>query len=192
MVILDNGHGNNTPGKRSPKWKDGTQLFEWEFNRRIVSRIGTMCLRNLIPYHILVPEDYDVSLPVRAKRANEAYKKNKKAFLISIHANAGGGTGWEAWTSVGKTKSDDYATVLYEEATKEFAPEWKIRTDYHSDGDADKESQLTILTKTACPAILSENFFMDTEKDCKFIMSEEGMDRIARFHFEAIKRIINL
>ena len=26
-IILDNGHGNNTPGKRSPKWEDGTQLF---------------------------------------------------------------------------------------------------------------------------------------------------------------------
>ena len=38
-ILLDNGHGYDTPGKRSPIWPDGSQLFEWEFNRDIVSRI---------------------------------------------------------------------------------------------------------------------------------------------------------
>jgi N-acetylmuramoyl-L-alanine amidase len=28
VILLDNGHGNNTPGKRSPKWKDIPQIFE--------------------------------------------------------------------------------------------------------------------------------------------------------------------
>ena len=37
-ILLDNGHGYDTPGKRSPIWPDGSQLFEWEFNRDIVSR----------------------------------------------------------------------------------------------------------------------------------------------------------
>ena len=37
-VLLDNGHGENTAGKRSPKWKDGTQLFEWEYAREIAQR----------------------------------------------------------------------------------------------------------------------------------------------------------
>ena len=38
LWILDNGHGGmidgvyQTPGKRSPVWPDGTQLFEGEFN----------------------------------------------------------------------------------------------------------------------------------------------------------------
>ena len=40
MVILDNGHGKETSGKRSPIWSDGSQLFEWEFNRDIVQRIS--------------------------------------------------------------------------------------------------------------------------------------------------------
>lgn len=39
MVILDAGHGYNTKGKRSPVWSDGSQLFEWEFNRDVVKRI---------------------------------------------------------------------------------------------------------------------------------------------------------
>ena len=42
IVILDNGHGEETAGKRSPVWGDGSQLFEWEFNRDIVRRIAAM------------------------------------------------------------------------------------------------------------------------------------------------------
>ena len=38
-VLLDNGHGENTPGKRSPKWSDGSQLFEWEYAREIAKGI---------------------------------------------------------------------------------------------------------------------------------------------------------
>jgi len=33
---------------------------------------------------------------------------------------------------------------------------------------------------------------MDTEKDCRFIMSEEGRDRIARAHADAIISISQL
>lgn len=42
LWILDNGHGKNTPGKRSPKLADGRQLMEYEFNRAIVKKIATM------------------------------------------------------------------------------------------------------------------------------------------------------
>ena len=43
MVILDPGHGFNTEGKRSPVWEDGTQLFEWEFNRDIARAVKRSC-----------------------------------------------------------------------------------------------------------------------------------------------------
>ena len=66
-----------------------------------------------------------------------------------------------------------------------------MRSDY-SDSDPDKEANFAILTKTTCPAILTENFFMDTEKDCRFIMSNEGREQIANMHVSAIKRIMKL
>lgn len=190
-IILDNGHGNNTPGKRSPKWEDGTQLFEYEFNRDIVKRIAAMLTKDKIDVIILVPESNDVSLQERCNRANRIYKNSgNNAILISVHGNAGGGTGWECYTTVGKTKSDSIATILCEEAAAEFAKDgWKIRSDM-SDGDPDKESQFYILKHTNCPAVLTENFFMDNLKDCKFMMSEEGRNRIAKIHYKAIKRIL--
>ena len=191
IIILDNGHGNNTPGKRSPKWEDGTQLFEYEFNRDIVKRIATMLAKDKINVIILVPESNDVSLQERCNRVNRIYKNSgNNAVLISVHGNAGGGTGWECYTTVGKTKSDSIATILCEEAAAEFAKDgWKIRSDM-SDGDPDKESQFYILKHTNCPAVLTENFFFDNRKDCRFMMSEEGRNRIARMHYKAIKRIL--
>ena len=191
IVLLDNGHGKETAGKRSPVWSDGSQLFEWEFNRDIVCRIVEKLQADGIPYRVLVPEENDVSLTERAKRANEYAKEfNGKAYVLSIHANAGGGTGWEVYTSPGQTPSDAIATVLCNEAEKEFAPDgWKMRFD-HTDGDPDKENQFYILKHTVCPAVLSENFFMDTEKDCRFMLSDAGRERIAKIHYEAIKRIL--
>ena len=193
IVILDNGHGKETAGKRSPIWSDGSQLFEWEFNRDIVRRIAEKLQADGIPYRVLVPEENDISFTERARRANEYAKEfNGKAYVLSIHANAGGGTGWEVYTSPGQTPSDAIATVFFEEAGREFVPDgWRMRSDY-SDGDPDKEANFAILTKTTCPAILTENFFMDTEKDCRFIMSEDGRERIANMHVAAIKRVLTL
>lgn len=184
LIILDNGHGVDTPGKRSPKWEDGTQLFEYEFNRDVAKRIQNKLAEFNIESILLVPEDEDISLSERCRRVNEIFTSRPDSILISIHANAGGGTGWEAWTSVGNTLADHYATILYTTAAEWF-PEWKIRMDY-SDGDPDKESQFYILKHTKCPAILTENFFMDTKKDCDFILSNKGRDQIAKMHVAAI------
>jgi N-acetylmuramoyl-L-alanine amidase len=189
LVIIDNGHGVDTQGKRSPVWADGARLFEYEFNRDVAALIAYKCKCNNIPFKMLVTEMHDVSLAERVRRANAIYESDKDAFLVSVHANAGGGTGWEVWTSVGYTKSDVYATIFFEEAMKAF-PEWKMRRDM-TDGDADKETQFYILKNTKCPAVLTENFFMDTERDCRFILSETGRESIATMHFKAIKRIFN-
>jgi len=185
LFLLDNGHGVNTPGKRSPKWKDGSQLFEFEFNRDIVKRIAKGLDSLAIPHKILVPEEIDISLGERVRRANAI----KNSILISVHANAGGGTGFEIFTSPGKTQSDSIATVFCQECEKAF-PEFKMRFD-KSDGDPDKEADFYVLTKTKGPAILTENLFMDNETDCRFLMSEQGRQRIADYHIRAIKRIVS-
>ncbi len=61
-----------------------------------------------------------------------------------------------------------------------------------NDGDMDKEADFTILKKTDCPAVLTENMFMDTEKDCKFIMSEHGRQLITKIHVNGIIKYLKL
>ena len=191
LVILDAGHGIETAGKRSPVWGDGKQLFEYEFNRDIIARIALELDKENIPYVVLVPGSNDVPLGERCRMANKIHQENdKNTYILSIHANAGGGTGWECFTSVGETKSDAIATVLCEQAKKTFIGK-RMRFD-NTDGDPDKESQFYVLRKTQCPAVLTENFFMDTEDDCRYIMSEEGKATVAQMHVEAIKLITSI
>ena len=189
-VILDNGHGQETPGKRSPVWPNGLQLLEYEFNRAIVNRIAPELEKAGLQVVRLVPELHDVSITERIIRANRivsaANKDGFQCILVSVHANAGGGTGFEVLTSVGKTRSDELADIFCILAETVYLKEFKVRKDL-TDGDADKETNhVSILPKTHCPAVLTENLFMDTRRDCDVILSNAGRDRIAAMHVASI------
>ncbi len=109
---------------------------------------------------------------------------------MSVHANAGGGRGWEVWTSPGQTESDVIATVVAEEFVKMFRGH-NLRKDT-TDGDIDKESKFYVLVKTKMPAILTENFFMDNPDECINILTKRRQrDKIAEFHVKAIKRYLS-
>jgi N-acetylmuramoyl-L-alanine amidase len=66
----------------------------------------------------------------------------------------------------------------------------KIRTDY-SDGDGDKEAQFTVLAKTKCTAVLTENGFMDNKEDVEYLLSPEGKRAVVMSHVEAIVKYVN-
>ncbi len=139
----------------------------------------------------LVDTNIDIPLSTRTSQANEIYRNtDKPCVYISIHANGfsdEAAHGWEVYTSVGETKSDEIAEVLFNKAQAEF-PTHTMRKDTR-DGDADKEANFYVLKNTAMPAILSENFFMTNEAECRLLMSDEGRDRIAKIHFEMIKEL---
>jgi N-acetylmuramoyl-L-alanine amidase len=199
--ILDNGHGGiidgvyQTSGKRSPKWEDGTQLFEGEFNRSVVKRVVKLCEKAGIECINLVDTEEDLSLRWRTDKANDIYRERKqtdgkKCIYVSVHANGfskESAHGWSVYTTVGETKSDKIAQVLHEKAKAEF-PTHKMRMD-NRDGDADKESNFWVLRKVVMPSILSENFFMTNREESRLLLSEEGRDRIAKIHFQMIQEI---
>ena len=190
FIIIDRGHGIDTPGKRSPIWKDGTQLFEWEFNNDVATRIAHKLAAAGVRSRLLVTEEKDIPLSERCSRVNNICKMHgrENCILISIHANAGGGTGFEVFTSPGNTLADEYASMIIE-SLKETFPNEKIRSDY-SDGDADKEARFYLLQHTKCPSILTENLFMDNESDCRKLMDNEYRERIADAHVTAIMKML--
>ena len=138
----------------------------------------------------------DVPLAERTDKANDIYRKrldqDGKCIYVSVHANGfpnETANGWSVFTSIGETKSDKIATILFEKANKEFPNEY-MRKDTYSDGDVDKEANFWVLSKTIMPAILSENFFMTNYENChNYLQSEEGRDRIAKIHFEMIQEV---
>ena len=191
LVILDAGHGIDTPGKRSPIWSNNTQLFEWKFNRDIVdSIIGYLQVAN-ISYVKLIEESQDISLKERVDRINTIYKENKdkyKVYLISIHGNAADNAptanGIEVFTSIGETKSDIIAEVFYEKL-KNLG--WKMRPNRSNKGG--KEENFYILKNSHCPAILTENGFYTNEEECKKMLDFYWQKEIALAHYKAIQDI---
>ena len=181
-VLIDPGHGIDTPGKRSP---DGLFL-EYLWNRQVADLLLERLVAMGIDASLVVTETNDVTLRNRVNRVNTICNKvgASNVLLVSIHANAAGNgsswqnaKGWSCYTSKGKTKSDQVAECLYEAFEEEF-PERKIRKDM-SDGDKDWEENFFILDKSRCPAVLLENFFYDNKEECAWMLQEETKRRIA-------------
>ena len=188
-ILIDNGHGIQTKGKRSP---DGT-LLEYAYTRELARQIVKILKSRDYDSELLVPEDDDIPLSERVRRTNahcQAFGKTN-VILISIHVNAAGdgskwmnATGWSCYTCKGQTESDRLADCLYDAAIKNF-PDRRIRKDY-SDGDPDWEENFYILRHSLCPAVLTENFFMDSLYDRYFLLNEAGKQAIVDTHVEGI------
>lgn len=180
-VIIDNGHGKETKGKRSPIWNDGTQLQEWSWTREIAILLKERLDYQGIDALLLVPEDNDISLSERARRCNNVVGDK---ILISIHGNAstnGKARGWEVFTTTSKNNSDKLAQCFIDNFSYNFATQ---RNRGH------KEKDFTLLYKANCPCVLTENFFYDNEEDCKFMLSETGKYAIVDIHYRAILEYI--
>lgn len=181
-ILVDAGHGIDTPGKRSP---DGAFL-EYLWNRQVADLVIAKLRARGLDADPVVTETNDVSLRTRAMRVNRVCDRMgaSNVILVSVHANAAGdgrswnkATGWECHTSPGKTRSDELAECFYKSFATAF-PEKRMRRDY-SDGDSDKESNFYVLTKTKCPAVLLENFFYDNRDECAWLLLTGTKTRIA-------------
>lgn len=193
-ILLDNGHGIDTPGKRSP---DG-HFHEYAYNRYLAFRIREQLLALGLDVQLLVPEREDISLQERCRRVNKICQQlgADQVLLISIHVNAAGNgkewkdaRGWCCFTTAGETKADALATCLYEAAQAQL-PGHRIRKD-NTDGDPDLEKDFYILRHTSCPAVLTENLFMDNQDDIVFLESAEGAQALVNLHVEGIRRYLS-
>lgn len=188
VVILDNGHGINTPGKCSPD----ESLKEYKWNREFVDKLIPLLENEGYTVFKIVTEDKDISLSERANRANKIITKYGagNCVFISAHVNAAGNggwmnaTGWEVHSTKGKTNSDQLAECLCDACLEENI---KLRKDT-SDGDKDKESNFTVIYKTNCPAVLTENLFMDSKTDLEILKSKEGVQKLLNIHVKGINR----
>ena len=201
-ILIDNGHGIQTKGKRSPDGK----LLEYAYTRELARQIVTTLKARGYDSELLVPEDDDIPLSERVRRVNEiclTYEPSCPAptghpdvILISLHINAAGdgtkwmnATGWSCYTCKGQTESDRLADCLYK-AAEQILKNQVIRTDYARDGDPDWEENFYILRKTPCVAVLSENYFMDNKSDLEYLQNQTGKQAIIDTHVEGIEEWI--
>lgn len=182
LILIDPGHGIDTPGKRSPDGK----FLEYLWNRQIADLLLDRFMIMGIDASLVVTETNDISLATRVQRVNKICSKAgaSNVILLSIHSNAAGdgskwmsAQGWSCYTSKGETESDVISECLYDAFEAEFSDR-KIRKDM-SDGDRDWEENFYVLAKSKCPAVLLENFFYDNRDECAWLLKDETKERIA-------------
>lgn len=189
VIILDNGHGSNTPGKCAPD----KSILEYEYVRRVTTAIAEQLRAENYDVRILVPETYDVSLTERVRRANKIYADSgKNAFFVSVHLNAAGNGQWmsaRGWSGfIARTASMNskvLANFLYDAAVEEG-----LAVRVPMPGQKYWQQNFTVVAKTNCPAVLTENMFQDNKEDVAFLKSEEGFRKIVSLHVNAIKKYV--
>ncbi|MBT2693607.1 N-acetylmuramoyl-L-alanine amidase [Bacillus sp. ISL-55] len=167
-IMLDAGHGYNTPGKRSP---DG--MREYEFNRAVANYAKQLLAdyKNVTVY-FSHSDQRDVSLKARTDKANSL---NVDIF-VSIHANAFGGGGW---SNVGGIETFVYPTrppVAYQLAQK-IQRHLVIATGLDNRGV--KTADFHVLRETKMDAVLVECGFMTNRNEIKLLRSETYRKTIA-------------
>ena len=193
IVLIDNGHGHNTAGKKSP---DG-RLQEWSWTRDCAARVVESLTLSGVDARLLVKEANDVPLLTRVSRVNELCRKEgeQNVLLVSIHNNAAGADGkwydargWTVWVCKNASKrSQRLAQLLYAEAAQAGLKGNRYVPACHY-----WQSDLYILKHTLCPAVLTENLFQDNKLDVDYLLSAQGMERIAQLHADGIKRFLGL
>jgi N-acetylmuramoyl-L-alanine amidase len=206
IVILGTAHRLREPGKMSPDGK----LREAVWSREIILDLKA----KLQEYGVTTYIDYpDFDLPktmqtpsVRLERQRElALRVNevnsicdrygvKNVLYVSIHLNAAGSdgkwhdaSGWQVCVSPeGSFFSRLLADKLFDTARKHGL---KVRQPFAT--RKYWEQSLYVLNRTHCPAVLTENLFMDNKNDAGFLLSEEGRHEMERIHLEGILAYIN-
>lgn len=191
VLILDNGHGSNTPGKCSP---DRT-LREYAWTRIMTDLIARKARARGIRTEIIVPETTDVPLATRSARANAIARKHglKKCLFISVHINAAGAdgrwhdaTGFTAWVAQNASRnSKTFARLVTAEMKARGLGGNRAPNPlgYHT-------ANFAVIRRADCPAVLTENLFQDNRTEVRYLLSPQGQDTIAEAHVAAIEKYI--
>ena len=200
--LLDAGHGGiingvyQTAGKRSPRFPDGSVLYEGEFNRAIVKQIKKLARSkfcgdpNIKIIDILDGSREDIPLRQRISIANKIHKEENNCIFVSVHANAFG-NGKEFNQAKGVCTFHHYKSSkgkkLAESLQKHLADITPLRD--RGIRSNDTWANFYVLRKTHMPAVLSENGFMTNFDDATALLDPGVRRQIAAAHWGMIQEI---
>ncbi|MEH7604438.1 N-acetylmuramoyl-L-alanine amidase [Priestia megaterium] len=179
-VWLDAGHGGFDSGAV------GNNLREKDITLQLVLYIQSYLKQNYqnVEVELTRSTDVFVSLSDRAKRANSWGAD----IFVSIHVNAGGGTGFETYTypTTGLNQTSILQKALHTEVIE------LIRT-YGSIVDRGlKRANYAVLRETKMSAVLTENLFIDTVTDADKLKKESFLNELGEAHARGIAKYLDL
>lgn len=176
-IFIDPGHGGHDPGAVS------NGVREKDLNLAIAKKLK----KELEKYNNVVikmsrTSDKFLSLSERSEMANNWGAD----FFLSIHINAGGGTGIESYIYLKPTK---------EEIKKQQIIHDHIATGLSKDKIKDrgkKQANYHVVRETNMTAMLIEYLFIDTAKDRNKLTNNSFQNKLARLTAEGIAKAFNL
>lgn len=195
LLIVDAGHDKDTPGKRTPRFLDGTQIREYEFNRPTTDKLIALAKKYSIETFDTAPEHTEVTLETRVKRANDAAKafltkyKDGVVLFVSIHYNAHVNTwdgstaeGVETYHMPGSVKGKPFAEAVHKEIIK--------GTKQVNRGV--KSANFYVLVYTNMPAILCEFGFMDDPDEAALMKNEAFQTECAQEVIDGVRKYLGI
>jgi len=179
ILVIDPGHEGNLPGYDPGAVGNG--LIEAVLTLDISKRIKKYLDDNYSGVTVLLTRtgNKKMTLSQRAKFAND---RNADLF-VSIHINAGGGTGYESFIHTSNSSGSRNAqNSIHSEAIKGM----KVRD------RGKKRANFAVLRQTKMPAILPENLFIDRKEDAAKLKKASELQKIAEGHAVGIAKALGL
>jgi N-acetylmuramoyl-L-alanine amidase len=191
LIIWDAGHKMHTAGKRTPPFKDGKQIREYEFNRPTVDKGMAMAKSYGFEVFDTSPEEKEPGLNVRVKRANNAARiflnenPDGVIFFVSVHYNAHKSE-WDASTANGIEVFHNPGSIKGKPLAEAVLAELAKGTPMTDRGV--KSVGFYVLKYTTMPAILCECGFMDHKEDAILMKDPEYQEECAREIIDGIRK----
>lgn len=177
IIVLDPGHGGKDPGAI------GNNLLEKDLNLAIALKVAA----KLSPYDAQIrltrDDDSFLSLGTRASFANNL----RADFFLSIHVNAGGGTGFESFIFNGSISSN---TTAFQKTIHNSI--FQFLKDYGVINRGEKKAGFVVLRDTSMPAVLVENLFIDNPRDAALLKDSEFIEGLSKAIANGIVQSQNL
>ena len=175
-VYIDPGHGGNDPGAVA------NGLREKDLTLKIAKYMRDYLLNKYTGVSVRMSRETDKTVSLSA-RTNDANKWGANAF-ISIHINAGGGTGFESYVYPGVGQATrNLQNAVHSEVMKVFSG-------FRDRGK--KQANFHVLRETKMSAVLTENGFIDTKKDADFLKSDANLRKIGEAHAKGVAKYFSL
>ncbi len=181
LIALDDGHGAETLGKRTPPLRalNGVSIRENIFNSAVVGLLKTALQRCGLDVLCVAPTEQDVPLKQRVATANIA----GATLYVSIHYDAYDGKfdtydpeGHTVYICPGSKEGRHLAECVLKQLAK--------GTPQKNRGI--KEASFYVLKHTNMPAILTENGFMDNEREALLMVNPAFQREVAEEHAQGI------
>ncbi len=174
-IYIDPGHGGTDPGAVGNGLKEKYLTLEIALKiRKKLSEYQGVSTR------LSRTNDKTLSLSSRTNDAN----RWGADYLVSVHINAGGGTGYEDYIYEGLSDKSDTAE-------KRDIMHQAIINEIHMTNRGKKKANFHMLRESNMPAILTENGFIDSA-DAARLKKDSFLDDIAQGHVNGLVDIFNL